>query len=71
MIYNLKYGIEYIEPFTLSVPDTLKTIEEIHSIDTRGLIWSIEVYDNRYIIKFKSLYDCSVYNRLLEESVPV
>lgn len=71
MIYNLKYGVEYIEPFTLLVPTTLKTIEEIHSIDTRGLIWSIELYDDKYIIKFHTLYDCSIYNRLLQESVPV
>ena len=66
---NLQFEIEYIEPFTLSIPDTLKTIEQLHSIDTRGLIWSIELYDNRYIVKFNSLYDCSIYNRLLQESV--
>jgi len=71
MIYNLKYGVEYIEPFTLLVPTTLKTIEEIHTIDTRNLIWSIDIIDNKYSIKFHTLYDCSIYNRLLQESVPV
>ena len=68
---NLQFGIEYIEPFILVVPKTLKTTEELHSIDIRGLIWSIESNDDNHILTFKSHYDTSIYNRLIEESVHV